>query len=124
MLNDARLATLREEVGAEVLLDVLELFFEEAESTLDNLDRAAPAERAELAHSLRGSAATLGFDGLAAMAAAIEGAAGRATNSGPAPPNAAAVRRHLNLIRRTLPAKVAAPCPAAPAERALLRQQA
>jgi len=73
MIEWERIAELQEDVGAESLAEVLDLFFEETEAVLDGLDQHLPPNRlkADL-HFLKGSALNLGFSRVGAMCRAAE----------------------------------------------------
>lgn len=74
----ARVAELREEVGAEALEEVVELFLEEVEAVTDRLAATPDPDRLEAdLHFLKGSALNLGFAEMAALCAAGETAAAR-----------------------------------------------
>jgi HPt (histidine-containing phosphotransfer) domain-containing protein len=64
---------LHEEVGAEALADVLDLFTSEIEEGLARLERATTAQTiAAEFHFLKGAALNLGLDGVASICAAGE----------------------------------------------------
>ncbi|MEM8632710.1 MAG: Hpt domain-containing protein [Pseudomonadota bacterium] len=63
MINWDRVAELRDEVGEEDFGEVVELFLEEVEGTLDKLRTAPEIEKLEDdLHFLKGGALNLGFD--------------------------------------------------------------
>jgi histidine phosphotransfer protein HptB len=63
MIDWARVAQLREEIGADDFDEVAELFLMEVEDTLSRLDNASNdlPQMQELLHFLKGSALNLGF---------------------------------------------------------------
>lgn len=65
-INWARVQDLRDEVGTEDLSEIIDVFLEDMTDRLAPL-RADPAPQvtASLLHDLKGTAANLGFDGLA-----------------------------------------------------------
>lgn len=66
MIDWARVAELADEIGPDDMDDVMGLFFEEAEETLDGLTAGLPPDRAASAlHFLKGSALNMGFSDLA-----------------------------------------------------------
>mgnify|MGYP006282912513 CR=1 FL=1 len=65
MINWNRVNELRDEVGADDFDEVVTLFLEEVSAALDDIARDGPTP--EDRHFLRGSAANLGFDGLALL---------------------------------------------------------
>lgn len=68
MLDWARIENLREEVGEDDFLEVVELFLEEVEGVIDGLRTAeGPQALAADLHFLKGSALNLGFDAVAAL---------------------------------------------------------
>lgn len=77
MIDWNRVSELADEIGAENLGEVVELFLDEAEHALTRLGPVATLE-ADL-HFLKGSASNLGFDGFRAVCAEGESmaAAGR-----------------------------------------------
>jgi HPt (histidine-containing phosphotransfer) domain-containing protein len=89
MIDWTRVDALRDEIGAEGFIEVVELFLDEADEAVGRLaDAPAGALEADL-HFLRGSALNLGLDALARLCDAGE----RAAANG----NAAAVDRTLIL---------------------------
>lgn len=73
MIDWARVAELAEEIGPDDMDDVMGLFFEEADETLDGLtDGLAPERAAAALHFLKGSALNLGFSDLARACEASE----------------------------------------------------
>ncbi len=76
MLDWARIAELREEVGEEDFAEVANLFLEEVEETLASLDPQASADTVERdMHALKGACLNLGFSDLSAAAQSGETAA-------------------------------------------------
>lgn len=68
MIDWDRINELREEIGEEDFNEVLEIFLEEVEETLESLALAGEAENLrEPMHFLKGSAMNLGFSDLAAF---------------------------------------------------------
>ena len=61
MIDWTRVAELRDEIGAEDFGDVVEIFLEEVEDTIDRLRRAGPDDYEAMLHFLKGSALNLGF---------------------------------------------------------------
>lgn len=74
MLNWSRVEELREEVGEETFVEVVDLFLEEVSDTIDRLGLAPETLEEEL-HSLKGAALNLGFDDFASLCSAGEVAA-------------------------------------------------
>lgn len=63
MIDWSRVATLRDEIGADDFDEVVELFISEVEETIDRLKTAPEVARLEEdLHFLKGSALNLGFD--------------------------------------------------------------
>ncbi len=76
MINWDRVDELREEVGAEDLVEVIELFLEEVEEVISRLQTAPdPSRYEEDLHFLKGSALNLGFRKFGALCEAGEKAA-------------------------------------------------
>ncbi|WP_187428457.1 hypothetical protein ROLI_043730 [Roseobacter fucihabitans] len=68
MINWERVATLREEVGAEDFDEILALFLEEVDSAISELSEAEnQTGLEEKLHFLKGSALSLGFDHFSAL---------------------------------------------------------
>lgn len=67
MINQSRINELREEVGEDDLLEVVDIFCEEVEEVLSDLDQAPPPEIPGKLHFLKGSALNIGFDQLSEM---------------------------------------------------------
>lgn len=69
MIDWARVAQLRDEIGGEDFDEVTELFLMEVEDTLIRLEHTAgdPAQMRDLLHFLRGSALNLGFREMSEM---------------------------------------------------------
>ncbi|MBZ0128588.1 MAG: Hpt domain-containing protein [Rhodobacteraceae bacterium] len=66
MINWLRVQELENDVGAEDLKEVIELFLEEVDEGVDRLRSGAEGRNlADDLHFLKGSALTLGFDGFA-----------------------------------------------------------
>ena len=73
MINWQRVDELREEIGAEDFLEVVELFLEEVQEVIDRLRESPdPARFEEDMHFLKGSAVNLGFQNFADLCAAGE----------------------------------------------------
>lgn len=80
LIDWARMAELRDEVGADAIDEVIAVFLEEVGELADRLAaRPDPARLRDDMHFLKGSALNLGFTRLAQMCAAAEdlAAAGR-----------------------------------------------
>ncbi|MDO5658477.1 MAG: Hpt domain-containing protein [Paracoccus sp. (in: a-proteobacteria)] len=67
MIDWARVADLREDLGDDEFAPVLELFLDEVETTLMRLDPADGARLADDLHAMKGAAANLGFADFAAL---------------------------------------------------------
>ena len=68
MINWARVASLREEVGPEDFDEVVDLFLMEVDEEIATLDELRPGkELAEKLHFLKGSALSLGFQDFSAL---------------------------------------------------------
>lgn len=73
MIDWERVAILREEVGAEDFCEVVELFIDEVEDTINSLSQdQTPAEHEATMHFLAGSALNLGFRDLAEFCKSAE----------------------------------------------------
>ena len=73
MINWQRVNELRDEIGAEDFLEVVELFLEEVQEVVDRLGTTPePARFEEDMHFLKGSAANLGFQSFAELCAVGE----------------------------------------------------
>ncbi|MEM9638138.1 MAG: Hpt domain-containing protein [Pseudomonadota bacterium] len=82
MIDWDRVATLKEEVGAEDFEEVVELFLEEVDSAIDAL--AAQKQHEDLEeklHFLKGSALSLGFRSFSDLCQAGESAAAQSASS-------------------------------------------
>ncbi|RJL20472.1 Hpt domain-containing protein [Paracoccus siganidrum] len=77
MIDWGRVVQLRDEVGAAEFGPLLELFLDEVEVVVMRLQAADPAKLADDLHFIRGSAANLGFSGLAALCRDAETALAR-----------------------------------------------
>ncbi|MFV0243884.1 MAG: Hpt domain-containing protein, partial [Qingshengfaniella sp.] len=85
MIDWARVAELRAEVGEAVFAEVIELFLEEVEAVLDRLNPALPGfQIAEKLHFIKGSALNLGFRQLSDACRGAEEIARRGGAAGPA----------------------------------------
>lgn len=75
MIDWARVAELRDEIGPEDFGEIAELFLMEVEDTLSQLDEASsdPNRMQELMHFLKGSALNLGFSALSDLCGKGEG---------------------------------------------------
>ena len=67
MIDRTRLAELSEEVGADDLCEVVDLFCEEVEETLSRVARHGTATLAEDLHFLKGSALNIGMSEVAEL---------------------------------------------------------
>lgn len=77
-----RIRELREEVGEDDYVEILELFFDEVEETVARLAHpGSMAEREADLHFLKGSALNLGFSGLGALCQQAEVGAASGTLS-------------------------------------------
>ena len=77
MIDWDRVTELRDEIGAEDLATVIEMFLEEvAEKLQEVMDGTSKAALSEDMHFLRSSALNIGFVKLAEMCAAVEEKAG------------------------------------------------
>jgi HPt (histidine-containing phosphotransfer) domain-containing protein len=72
MIDTERLAELREEVGAEDLAEVVALFCEEVEETLDRIRRHPSGNLGEDLHFLKGSALNIGMSEVGQLCLAAE----------------------------------------------------
>ena len=73
MINWQRVDELRDEIGPEDFLEVVELFLEEVQEVVDRLrDAPDPTRFEEDMHFLKGSAVNLGFQDFADLCAAGE----------------------------------------------------
>ncbi|MFA5581085.1 MAG: Hpt domain-containing protein [Paracoccaceae bacterium] len=78
MIDWARLRDLRDEITADELREVAELFLQETDLAVDELRHAPdPARLEERLHFLKGGALNLGFRALAALCLAGEKAAAK-----------------------------------------------
>lgn len=79
MIDWARVAELRDEIGAEDFDEVLALFLSEVESAVGGLETLSGAAVEEQMHFLKGASLNLGFTELAGLCAhgEAEAAAGR-----------------------------------------------
>jgi HPt (histidine-containing phosphotransfer) domain-containing protein len=62
MINTARIQELKDEVGEDDLVEVIELFCEEVEDVLRALDSTPQDQMAAQLHFLKGSALNIGLD--------------------------------------------------------------
>ena len=65
MIDWDRVNELRDEVGDEDFLEVVEMFLEEVEEVMDRLNASAQGAEESDMHFLKGSALNLGFSGFA-----------------------------------------------------------
>ena len=72
MINTARIQELKDEVGEDDLFEVIELFCEEVEEVLAELDTTPPQQMPALLHFLKGSALNIGLDAVSALCKAEE----------------------------------------------------
>ncbi len=72
MLNVARIAELKDEVGEEDFLEVVSLFCEEMEDVLTGLADTALTDLPEKLHFLKGSALNIGLDQVGQLCAGEE----------------------------------------------------
>jgi len=81
MIDWTRIATLRDEIGDDDIEEVVEIFLEEVEETLDDLPAAASVDELERGfHALKGSALNLGFQDFSVMCQTGEHAAANGQN--------------------------------------------
>ncbi|MFZ5963630.1 Hpt domain-containing protein [Thalassococcus sp. BH17M4-6] len=77
MIDWTRVTELRDEIGAEDFQEVIDLFLEEVEGTLDTLTSLTNAAALEAAyHFLKGGALNLGFQAMAELCQSGEASAG------------------------------------------------
>ena len=62
MINAARIQELKDEVGEDDLIEVIELFCEEVEEVLDALETTEQSQIPAQLHFLKGSALNIGLD--------------------------------------------------------------
>lgn len=67
MLNMSRIEELKAEVGQDDFIEVVELFCEEVEETLEALPDATRSSLPEKLHFLKGSALNIGLDAVGAL---------------------------------------------------------
>ncbi len=67
MINTARIQELKDEVGEDDLIEVIELFCEEVEEVLDTLETTDPAQMPAQLHFLKGSALNIGLDAVSSL---------------------------------------------------------
>ena len=72
MINRARIQELKEEVGEDDLIEVIELFCEEVEEVLKALDSTTQGEMPGQLHFLKGSAMNIGLDAVSELCKAEE----------------------------------------------------
>lgn len=72
MIDHARVSELRAEVGSEDLAEVVQLFCEEVEETLDRIMSHPSPSLAEDLHFLKGSALNIGMTELGALCQSAE----------------------------------------------------
>ena len=72
MIDWGRIDELRDEVGEEDLIEVIELFCEEVAEVMDKLSTAETKELPGQIHFLKGSAQNIGIRNLADLCMAIE----------------------------------------------------
>ena len=65
MINAARIQELKDEVGEDDLIEVIELFCEEVEEVLETLESTEQAQMPAQLHFLKGSALNIGLDAVA-----------------------------------------------------------
>lgn len=78
MIDWARVCQLREDVGAEDLDDIVQIFIDEMEEAMAGLAATPPGDAGawvERMHFLKGSAYNLGFDAFGTLCATAENAA-------------------------------------------------
>lgn len=82
MIDWDRVATLKEEVGAEDFEEVVELFLDEVDSAIDALAaQPQPQDLEEQLHFLKGSALSLGFRSFSDLCQAGETAAAQSADA-------------------------------------------
>lgn len=118
MSDDAlsRLRELEDELGADVAIELIELFLEDAPSQLEAMARALEGGDTETlkraAHSLKGSCSNLGLEALSRSAAALEQHTGAQGCEGAEPLLASVKTEHgrlqpgLEALRESLRAKL------------------
>ena len=74
MIDWERVAQLRDDVGAAEFASLLELFIDEIETVLVQLQTADPVRLNDDLHFIRGSAVNLGFSELVSLCRQMEGA--------------------------------------------------
>ena len=85
MIDWSRVATLKEEIGADAFAEVVGLFLSEMEELIATYDETASAkDREGQLHAMKGSALNLGFAGLAGLCAEGEAKAADETLAGAA----------------------------------------
>ena len=80
MIDWTRVGDLRREIGEDDFLEIVDVFLEEAEETVEHLLSADISDLGALLHSLKGTALNLGFADLAGLCA--QGEAALAADSG------------------------------------------
>lgn len=90
MLNEERIAELKDEVGADDFEEIVTLFCEEVEEMLDELSTTSPTQMADKLHFLKGSALNIGLDAVGEM---CRNAENRLKTNRDAAPDIAAIRK-------------------------------
>lgn len=67
MINTARIQELKDEVGEDDLIEVIELFCDEVEEVLDILDTSSQNDLPAQLHFLKGSALNIGLDAVSEL---------------------------------------------------------
>jgi len=73
MLNQERIAELRDEVGDDGFAEVIGIFCEEVEEVLDQLAASGASDMAGRLHFLKGSALNIGMERVGALCLTEEG---------------------------------------------------
>jgi HPt (histidine-containing phosphotransfer) domain-containing protein len=99
MIDRERLAELRHEVGADDLEEVVALFCEEVEETLDRIHRHPSASLGDDLHFLKGSALNIGMSEVGQLCLEAEKAWSKDAST---PPDIAPISRAFRKARQAL----------------------
>lgn len=67
MIDWGRIKELRDEIGANELLEIVDIFLEEVSANVEALSEVSDRQLGDSLHAIRGSALNLGFQDLAAL---------------------------------------------------------
>lgn len=72
MLNTATLEQLKQDVGADLLVTLVNIFIKETDQALKSYEHSSPDEKQRISHSLKSSALSYGVDEVGLLSKQLE----------------------------------------------------